>query len=65
VTSTVSSLTAERRSSRTVVGRTDSIRADLSLEPSACRGERVARDIFVDVNSLSVLSEVVKSREAT
>ena len=40
------------------------VRPDLSLEPGAGGRERVDRNVFVDVNRLSVLAKVVQTREA-
>lgn len=61
---TVAALTVERRRPRPAVRWPDAIGANLSLEsgPSGC--QRVPGDIFVDVNRLGVLSEVIQPRKA-
>lgn len=42
----------------------NSISADLALEARACCGERVDRNIFIYMDSLGVLAEVVEAGEA-
>jgi len=48
-----------------ITGLSDSFGADLSLEAGAGGGKRVDRDIFVYVDGLGVLTEVVEAGEAT
>jgi hypothetical protein len=37
----------------------------LSLKPSARRRKRIARNIFIDVDGLRVLAQIVQPRETT
>lgn len=58
------SLAAGRRRARSRSRRTDPIGADLALETGPRRGEGVARDLFVDVDRLCVLAEIVQAGKA-
>ena len=63
--SAVPAVAAERGRSRPVGRRTHSVRSDLSLKPRAGSGKRITRYLFVNVDGLSVLAQVVQSGEPT
>ena len=44
--------------------RSDPVGPNLPLESSSRCGKRVDRDVFVDVNRLGVLSQVIQPRES-
>jgi len=46
-------------------GLAHSVRPDLALKPGSGGRKRVHRNVFVYVNSLRMLSQVVETREAT
>jgi hypothetical protein len=48
----------------TISRRTNTVSPDLTLEPRAGSSERVAWYVLIHVNSLRVLSKVVKARES-
>lgn len=64
MTSVVATVASQGRCARTACGWADPVGPDLSLEPRAGRRQRVSGNVFVDVDGLSVLPEVVESREA-
>lgn len=57
--------TERARAAATPRTRTDPVGADLALVASPRGGERVAGDVFVDVDGLGVLAEVVEAGEPT
>ena len=61
---TMATITANRICTRPIIWRAYSIGSDLSLEPCACSRERIARNLFVHVNCLRVLPQIVESRES-
>jgi hypothetical protein len=61
----MSACTAQCVRSGAVSWRSYAVGPYLALEPRAGRGERFGRDVFVDVDGLSVLSEVVQARESS
>ncbi len=56
--------TTRRRGPRPA-GLSNSVGPDLPLEACPCGGEGVERNIFVDMDSLRVLSQVVEPRESS
>lgn len=48
---------------RSLPSRANPVCPNLSLEPGPCCCQGVQRDIFVDMDSLGVLAEVVEPRE--
>lgn len=61
VTSAMRTLAANRRGARAAVGRSDTVRSDLTLESGSSRSKRVARNVLIDVYSLCVLAKIVKA----
>lgn len=59
----VASLAAQSISPRTTSGRADSICPNLPLEPCSCGSERISWDIFINMDCLGVLAQVIKARE--
>ena len=63
MTPPVRSLTSSSRSPRSSTLRSHAIRSYLPLEPRSCSGKRISGDVFVDVDRLSMLAEVIESGE--
>jgi hypothetical protein len=59
MTTTVTT-SASRRARPRTAGWADAIGSDLALEACAGGGERISRDLFVDVHSLCMLPEVIE-----
>lgn len=59
----MSALIAQRRSTRPTSRRANSIRSNLALESCAGSRQRVSWDILVHMHSLRMLSQIVEARE--
>lgn len=59
----MTSSTSSSASTRTS-GRAYAISPDLSLEPCSSRGKGIGRNLFINMNRLSMLAEVVQTGEA-
>lgn len=60
----MTALTARRSGTRATL-RPDAVGPDLTLEARAGRGQGISGDLFVDVDRLGMLTEIVQPREAT
>lgn len=60
MSSTVTTRAACSASARTT-GGSDTISANLALESSPCRSQRIGRDLLIDMNGLGMLTEVIES----
>lgn len=65
VSSGVGILSGQGAGAGSTASRAQPVRPNLSLIASAGSGERLCGNVFVDVDGLSMLAEVVKSRESS
>ena len=63
--SAVASCATKRIRPRAAPWRSYTVSPDLPLEPGASCGKRLCRNVFIDMDRLCMLSQVVEPREAS
>jgi len=64
MTPAVGTLTTQSRGARTAAGRANTVSTYLPLESGTCSGKRAIWYVFINMDGLSMLSEIIQTGKA-